>query len=95
MEDFEALGRYVAASEKAAEFRIERNKCAQAIVTATSRILGGTCSTYFAATFDAAKIQELLDKAAGAEQNMRTAIIEANIHAEACNRPKLKLHSLN
>lgn len=95
MENFEALGRYTAASEKAIEFVHQRNGHLEAIKHAMDRTLGGGSSSYIAAPLNVPKVQELLNQAAEAEQNMLTAVTEANLHAEACNKPKLRLLQQN
>jgi L-serine deaminase len=59
------------------------------------RVLAGSSSSYIAAPLNVPRIQELLNQAADAEQNMLTAVNEANIHAEACNKPKLRLLQQN
>jgi len=97
MDNFEALGRYITASEQAQQFARERNGHLSQIKKQVERVGGGgsgykpSGGTSIAYDFDPSLILEPLEKAKEAHQNMIAAINEANAHHEACGKPKLEL----
>lgn len=93
MENFEALGKYTAASEQAAKFRDQRDGALSNISDLTRRFGNETVvsTECFARNFDPAMLRQYMDVAATAHQNLLQAIEEANTHAESCNRGKLKI----
>jgi len=92
MQDYEALNRYLAAKEQAQKFAQERNRYLLNIRYAMERVLAPK-DDFIATDFDAANVQENLNKAAEIHQNMLIAVEEANSQAEACGKPKLEIFS--
>ena len=92
MQDYEALDRYLAAKEQAQKFAQERNRYLLNIRYAMERVLT-RADDFIAADFDADKVQENLNKAIELDQNMLTAIDEANSQSDACGKPKLEILS--
>lgn len=93
MENYEALGRYIAAKEQAESFHIERDKLLGQIKALCENSISRKvdASDYFEAKdFEAAKVEELLKTASEAHRNMVTAIEEANRYAKECNKSELK-----
>lgn len=94
MENFEALGRYITAKEKAEEFARERSghlSKAKRFIEQYSQSGG---YQYVACDFDPTKIQESISKAAEAHSNLLAAVHEANLHAEECGKPKLEIYKI-
>jgi hypothetical protein len=92
MQDYEALGSYLAAKKQAQKFAQERNRYLLNIRYEMERVLTRD-DDFIATDFAAAKVQENLNKAAELHQNMLIAIAEANSQAEACGKPKLEILS--
>lgn len=91
MQNFDALGRYVTASEQALEFVHQRNVHLEAIKHAMDRVLAGSSSSYLAAPLNVPRVQELLNQAAEAEQNMLTAVNEATFAPKPATSPSYVL----
>ena len=91
MENYEALGRYTAAKEHANEYRSQRHNLLADLQQQLQRATIGSSSEDFPrAKFDVEKARDLLDKIDDAQKNMTDAINEANLHADACKKPKLQ-----
>src|SRR4051812_8213528 len=88
-ENYEALGRYTAAKEQADHFRSQRHNLLADLQLQLQRAAIDV-NDYPRTEFDVQKARELLDRIDDAQQNMTTAINEANIHADACKKPKLQ-----
>lgn len=91
MENYEALGRYIAAKEQAEKFTQERQTALARLASLIGTAMGSSSSSYLATDFNVQAAQELLTKVGEAHQNMLVAMQEANNHAEACGKPKLQI----
>lgn len=92
MENFEALGRYTAAKDQAETFLMHRdNALKQLSGAALKGVMSGYMSGRFAEDFNVPKAQEALKNAIEANDNMLSAIDEANRNANDCGKPELKV----
>jgi hypothetical protein len=92
MENYEALGRYTAATEQA---RVYRNEYHTSLIELWKRLERAasrdSSSDSFPRTgFDVQEGRELLNRIDEAQQNMTVAINEANLYADDCKKPKLQ-----
>ena len=90
MENYEALGRYVAAKEQADRFKDVRNNLLLQLKQQAERAGGQSGSTYPRTEFDAQKAREIVNQIDEAQRNLFTAIQEANLHADDCKKPKIE-----
>ena len=88
-ENYEALGRYTVAKEQANHFKDQRHSLLQNLHQQLQHAMIDV-NKYPRTEFDVQKARELLDGIDEAQQNMVTAINAANIHADACKKPKLQ-----
>jgi hypothetical protein len=92
MDKFEALGRYVDASERAGTHQMHRHNALGDLYRYVSDVVSGTVNC-FAYNFDVAKAQDLLNRIADLNQKMTEAVDEANSFAEASGKPKLEIRN--
>lgn len=89
MENYEALGRYTSAKEQANKYKSQRHNLLADLQLQLQRA-GIDVEEFPRTKFDVQKARELLDQIEEAQQNMTDAINEANLHADACKKPKLQ-----
>lgn len=89
MENYEALGKYVAHREKAMGMAITRNNALKDLVYLVKMSLDAETSSMIAVDLDFAKADGLLKKAADAHAGMVKAVAETNAAADGCGHPKL------
>ena|SRR5258708_31218270 len=98
--NYDAIGRYVSLVESAKTKARERNsrlsKAADIIgkSTRSSMRMGGFPDLFSAYDFDPQPIQEEINKAIEAHQELLALVNEANTQAELCGRPKLEIEAL-
>lgn len=93
VQDFDAIGRYVVASEQARNFAHERDLLLGQLQHQIQMTLG-TKTGNIAVAFDMAKAEDILKRVKDLNRNLAIAVQEANLQADACDRPKLELWSL-
>ena len=89
MENFEALGRYVAHKEEALRFAGMRNNILKDLVHQIRMSLDAETAHMIAVDLNFARAEELLKKASDAHCAMIRAVAETNAAADACGHPKL------
>ncbi len=97
MENYEALGRYVATSELAEKQRVKRDQVisklkslAESLDTGVFR--GSSGGSFHAAAFEIDKVQGLVDEISALDQELRSTVEEANKYAAQCEKPPLKFY---
>lgn len=90
-ENYEALGRYIAAKEQAERFAIDRDSHLRTIYALAGRVLANLGNDFLANSCNPVEIQESLDKAIEANQNMLAAVNEANTQASACGKRPIEI----
>ncbi|MBX7220321.1 MAG: hypothetical protein K1Y36_10285 [Blastocatellia bacterium] len=90
--NYEALGRYVEAKEKAEQLAINRNTIFAQLKQIASDGQGfGPGTAYIGKRFDLEKARRLLDEICTIEEQFLLAVHEANKHAEECGKQKLNI----
>ena len=92
MENYEALGRYTAATEQA---RVYRNEFHSLLIELWKQLgraasADNSSDSFPRTKFNVQEGRELLNRIDEAQQNMTVAINEANLHADDCKKPKLQ-----
>ncbi|MCK6469398.1 MAG: hypothetical protein L6Q53_14560 [Candidatus Brocadia sinica] len=89
MENYEALGRFVANKEKAKAQAITRNNALQDLMRMIQITREAEGSNTIAMDFDFTKALEILKKASDAHGDLLKAVAEANLVAHACGNQQL------
>lgn len=89
MENYEALGRFVANKERAMAQTITRNNFLQDLMRMIQVTREAASSNAIAMDFDFIKAQELLKKTSDAHSEILKAVAEANSVADACGNQRL------
>ncbi|QII11222.1 hypothetical protein KsCSTR_18430 [Candidatus Kuenenia stuttgartiensis] len=89
MENYEAIGRYVANKEKAVQQAITRDNLLKDLLQVIRTPLEGASSSMIAADVNFARAHDLLKKAEDAHNRMARHVAEANSAAEASGNQKL------
>ena len=91
MENYEALGKYVAHKEKAMSLAIARNNALKDLIYLVKMSLDAETSSMIAVDLNFARAKELLEKAADAHNSMVKAVAETNAAADGCGHTKLMI----
>lgn len=89
--NYEALGRYTEASERAHSFAAQRHNKLSDLARAISAATGMSSSGFVAVELDFARVQGLVDEAAKLDASLMEAVAEANANASHCGKAPLKL----
>lgn len=89
MENYEAIGRFVAHKEKAKQCAITRDNCLKDVLQVIRTPLEGASSSMIAADVNFIRAHELLKKAEDSHNEMVRHVAEANAAAEESGNQKL------
>ncbi|MBF0095446.1 MAG: hypothetical protein HQL34_13005 [Alphaproteobacteria bacterium] len=89
--DYESLGRYTEASERARSLAAQRHNKLVDLSRLVSAVTGHSSTGYVAVAMDCERMRSLLEEAAKLDAEMLEAVAVANAVAASCGKPLLKI----